>query len=237
MKVVRYHKSPFERQIHESVLIQASKPHFLLNSKMEYNRCQIPRIAIKMGEREIKERQKDLENEIIDEQENERILETRIKALKKLINKKRAPRRPQKCEPGRKKMRLDPNGDISNEILGLKALRENEAAKKIEENRLEQLKRRDINLQPPDKRHCRADIRKYFTESSNLQNKKPPKENKSESKSTDLQPPKPPHPLIIISDEETTLTDIPTNSPIIRIPHPLIIISDEETTLTDIPKL
>ena len=62
MKVVRYHKSPFERQIHESVLIQASKSHYLLNSKMEYNRWQIPRISIKMGEREIKERQKDLEN-------------------------------------------------------------------------------------------------------------------------------------------------------------------------------
>ena len=50
MKVIKFHKSPFERQIHESVLIQASKPHFLLNSKMEYNRCQIPRITIQMGE-------------------------------------------------------------------------------------------------------------------------------------------------------------------------------------------
>ena len=60
MKVVKFHKSAFERQIHESVMIQASKPHFLLNSKMEYTRCQIPRISIKMGEKENKERKKDL---------------------------------------------------------------------------------------------------------------------------------------------------------------------------------
>ena len=50
MRVVKYHKSPFERQVHESVLIQASTKHHLLNSKSEFNRCQIPRIAIKMGE-------------------------------------------------------------------------------------------------------------------------------------------------------------------------------------------
>ena len=57
-------------------------------------------------------------------------------------------------------MRLDPNGDLSNKILGLKTLRENGAAKKIEENQQEQLKRRNKNLQtpqPPDKRHCEAD--------------------------------------------------------------------------------
>ena len=57
MKVVTFHKLVFERQINESVLIQ-----------VEYNRCQIPRISIKMGEKEIKERKKDLDNEISDEQ-------------------------------------------------------------------------------------------------------------------------------------------------------------------------
>ena len=69
MKVVKFHKSAFERHIHESVLIQASKPHFLLNSKMEYNRCQIPRISIKMDEKEIKEMKKDLEKEIAEKQD------------------------------------------------------------------------------------------------------------------------------------------------------------------------
>ena len=110
---------------------------------MEYNRCQIPKISIKIGEREINERKKDLENE----------------------------------------------------------------------NRQEQLRRRDTHLQTPGKRHCEADIRKYFTESTNLQNKKPPKENNYESvsqdnyneDSTNLQPPIPPHTFHPAADTQTRL--------------------------------
>ena len=109
MRVIKFHKSPFERQIHESVLIQASKPHYLLNFKMEYNWCQIPRLTIKMGEKEIVERKRDLDNEIVDEKKKDQELEDKIKLLRKLINKKRAPRRPQKCEPDRKRARVDPD--------------------------------------------------------------------------------------------------------------------------------
>ena len=89
-----------------------------LNSKMEYNLCQIPRISIKMGEKEIKEKKKDLENEIAEREQKDQELEIKIKTLEKLINKKRAPRRLQQCEPGRKKLRLDPLGEIENEIKG-----------------------------------------------------------------------------------------------------------------------
>ena len=78
-----------------------------------------------MGEKEIKERKNDLDNEIIDERMRDMELETRIKVLKKLINKKRAPRRPQQCEPGRKVLRLDPEGEIGNEIRGSEKMREN----------------------------------------------------------------------------------------------------------------
>ena len=120
MRVTKFHKSPFERQIQESVLIQASKGHHLLNSKMEYNRCQIPRLTIKMGEKEIVERKKDLEKDILEEKRQDQELEDKIKYLRKLINRKRDPRRPQQCEPSRNRARIDPDGLISLEILGLK---------------------------------------------------------------------------------------------------------------------
>ena len=71
-----------------------------------------------MGEKEIKEKKKDLENEIAEREQKDQELEIKIKTLEKLINKKRAPRRLQQCEPGRKKLRLDPLGEIENEIKG-----------------------------------------------------------------------------------------------------------------------
>ena len=42
MKVVRYTKSTFDRQICESVEIQGSRNHHLLNSRSEYNRKACP---------------------------------------------------------------------------------------------------------------------------------------------------------------------------------------------------
>ena len=170
MKVVKFHKNSFEQQIHESVLIQASKPHFLLNSKMEYNRCQIPRISIKMGEKEIKEKKKDLEEEIAEREEREQKLETKIKTLKKLMNKKRAPRRPQQCEPGRKRIRIDPFGEIGIEIDGLRAKRDEIEDKNIRERKLEQMRRQEMLEHPPNKKMCKGDIRNYLShKSTNLQ--------------------------------------------------------------------
>ena len=48
VRILRYSKSSFERQILESVLIQESKKHHILNSKSEYNRCAVPIIATKI---------------------------------------------------------------------------------------------------------------------------------------------------------------------------------------------
>ena len=56
MKAVKFHKSAFERQIQEAVLIQANRAHHLLNSKSEYNRCALPRLGTRLGERETKEK-------------------------------------------------------------------------------------------------------------------------------------------------------------------------------------
>ena len=54
VKVLRYTRSSFERQILESVLIQSSRDHHILNSRSEFNRCAIPRLVTKLGEKEMK---------------------------------------------------------------------------------------------------------------------------------------------------------------------------------------
>ena len=57
MRVVKFHRSAFSRQIHESVVIQINRTkHHLLNSKAEFNRCALPRLGLKMGDTEFKER-------------------------------------------------------------------------------------------------------------------------------------------------------------------------------------
>ena len=53
MKVIQQHRSALSRQIQEAVLIANSQGVELLNSKTEYNRCIIPRLAVMVG---IKER-------------------------------------------------------------------------------------------------------------------------------------------------------------------------------------
>ena len=196
MKVIKFHKSPFERQIHESVLIQASKPHFLLNSKMEYNRCQIPRITIKMGEKEVKERKKDLEKEIQEKELRDQEIETKIRSLKKLINRKRAPRRPQQCEPGRKRMRMDNLGELGIEIMGLKAREDEIRDKKIQERKMEQLKRQETLPLPPGKRQCSTYIRKYLNKkSTNLHTPPTPHQNITPAPEDEIQHTKhEPHP-------------------------------------------
>ena len=51
MKVVRSHRSAFARQIHEAVLIEMGAGDNLLNSKGEYNRCELPRLRVEIGQR------------------------------------------------------------------------------------------------------------------------------------------------------------------------------------------
>jgi hypothetical protein len=59
MKAVKFHKTAFERQVYESVKIQNIREHHdILNSKAEFNRCAIPRLGLKMGDSETRERKK-----------------------------------------------------------------------------------------------------------------------------------------------------------------------------------
>ena len=58
MRVVQYCRTSFERQILESVTIQQHRNHHILNSRTEYNRCSIPRLSTRLGDKEFKKYEK-----------------------------------------------------------------------------------------------------------------------------------------------------------------------------------
>ena len=79
MKVVQFCKTSFERQIAESVIIQQEKnTHHILNSKAEYNRCSLPRLSTKLGNKELQ----DLEKELAVEKQEQETLESKIRELR-----------------------------------------------------------------------------------------------------------------------------------------------------------
>ena len=55
MQVVKKHKTPLERQITESILIENSKADILLNKKSKWNGSKIPRIRVEVARRILKE--------------------------------------------------------------------------------------------------------------------------------------------------------------------------------------
>ena len=52
MKILSTHQTAFERQIREAVMINEYAGTRLMNSKTEYNRCSIPRIVMKTGNKD-----------------------------------------------------------------------------------------------------------------------------------------------------------------------------------------
>ena len=66
MFITRFKRSAFERQIDEAVTIdRESKESEILNSKAEWNQCQLPRLVTRIGNKE--EELKNLEKEMEDE--------------------------------------------------------------------------------------------------------------------------------------------------------------------------
>jgi hypothetical protein len=166
MKVVKYHKSSFERQVQESVLIQSNRSHWLLNSKSEFNRCAIPRLGMKMGDRDYEEKR----DEIQEEEKREAVIEEKIRNLKKERNRKRNPRRPDKNQPVRKKSRLDEELTNDEDALPLIAGME-ERIKMIEDKKIEE-KKRKLKANG-EKTTTQEDIRKYCRQSDDQpQNKR-----------------------------------------------------------------
>ena len=86
MKIIRTCKTSFERQVYESVAIQQEREqHHLLNSRSEYNRCSLPRLSTQLGENEYKKLNKELHNE----KQQEELIESKIRNLRKQRNKER----------------------------------------------------------------------------------------------------------------------------------------------------
>ena len=86
MRVIKFCTTSFERQILESVTIQQErKKHTLLNSRTEYNRCSLPRLTTNMGDKIYK----DYEKELKLEKQEEIVIESKIRELRKTRNKER----------------------------------------------------------------------------------------------------------------------------------------------------
>ena len=103
MRILKVTRSAFERQILERALIQKARNHNIMNSKAEYNRCALPRLTAKLGERYLdKWRQEDRQ-----EMEKEATIEEKIRMRKKEKAKRRAEtgRRMEKGQPARKRPR------------------------------------------------------------------------------------------------------------------------------------
>ena len=105
MRILKSTRTAFERQILESVLIQKSRNNHIMNNKAEYNRCALPRLTAKLGERDLEKWRE--EDKI--EQEMEASIEEKIRIRKKEKAKRRgtANRRMEKSQPAKKKMRLE----------------------------------------------------------------------------------------------------------------------------------
>ena len=187
MKAVKFHRAAFERQIFEAVLIQNNRSHHLLNSKAEFNRCAIPRLGLKMGENEYKEKRKEMRED--DERDKE--LEESILKLRKNLNKHRHEAYPDKNQPKRKKRRICDLGggntmteeNISEEERWLEEKLEAEIEKRQEE--IDKAK----SIQRKRKKNEGEDIRGYFSVTTN-------KKLKTSEDSTD----KLPSPVQILSE-------------------------------------
>jgi hypothetical protein len=100
MQIMKSTRSAFERQILESVLIQKERTHNIMNNKCEYNRCALPRLTAKLGEKDLEKWRKEDRMEM----ELEATIEEKIRVRKKERSKRRAEmsRRMEKGQPSRK---------------------------------------------------------------------------------------------------------------------------------------
>ena len=64
-KILSHHKTAFERQVKEAVLIRRNLGPRLMNSKQEYNRCYIPKIEVQKNGKDETDPHIDKENKSI----------------------------------------------------------------------------------------------------------------------------------------------------------------------------
>ena len=104
-RIVRQARSAFNRQIGESVEIQANKSHYLLNSKSEYNRCALPRLSSKMGERTLDSIEK--EKRIEKDKERELLQKIRELKVKRSLKRRESPKMME--QPAMKRRKIEEN--------------------------------------------------------------------------------------------------------------------------------
>ena len=73
MRILRQHKSPLYRQVHEAILISMNE-NIVLNAKHEYNRCLLPRLSVMIGESEDKKYSDD-SNEVLTNEDEDNLEE------------------------------------------------------------------------------------------------------------------------------------------------------------------
>ena len=157
MQVMRYTRTAFQRQILESVLIQENRDHHILNSRSEYNRCSLPRLSTKMGDKEFKQWEKEIE----EESRKDEMLEDRIKEMRKTRNKangKNRGNRPTKDQPAKKRRRMDieGNSEESRKLWGKVGNLEDRKRKNSSNELI------DLDQTPSKKSRSQKSIRDFF---------------------------------------------------------------------------
>ena len=112
MKILKSTRTAMERQILESVLIQKARESNIMNNKAEYNRCAIPRLTAKLGERDLEKWREEDKQEVA----KEASIEEKIRQRKKEKAKKRgtANRRMEPGQPKRKRRKVEGGEEDSN---------------------------------------------------------------------------------------------------------------------------
>ena len=145
MKVVRFARSSFERQLQEAVLIdQQRDQHNLLNSRSEFNRSRLPRLTTQMGDDH-----QSWKIEIRREEEHEDLIEAKIRELRKAQNKARLLPMGEGLAPPAKRMKASEGEPISiRKVWGppqhAGPMKRNEREEHLDENP-EKRKRKDEN--------------------------------------------------------------------------------------------
>ena len=66
MRLISSSRTAFERQLKEAVYIEMLSGPYLMNSRLEYSRCNIPKMIMKLGEKEVTDHFKEKEKNIVE---------------------------------------------------------------------------------------------------------------------------------------------------------------------------
>ena len=100
IKVLKYLRTAFERQIYKAVTIEENRHHNLLNSRSEFNRSAVPRLTCKLGNKSYKKYEQEVDRNM--EKEEGQI--TKIRELIKERNRTRAQNQRKLPPPKRRKL-------------------------------------------------------------------------------------------------------------------------------------